>query len=243
MEFMSVEKHGGVAVITWRHEEQNRFTGPFLAEFLAALDELENDGGVRGVVLTSGLGKFFSNGLHLEWMMEQGAKDFEILVDFLRKVNETLIRATSFQKPFVGAINGHATGAGAILAACLDFRFMREDRGFIRFPEMQINIPFWPGMTAVVKDILPPASVRDMFYTGDRYTSGQARDLGFIDEVCPPDELLQFAVDKAEKLGTAHHETYGAIKNGLRADVLQIMRTQDQKAIEKTLAGMKKAAG
>ena len=53
MEFMDIEKSGAVAVMTWHHEEQNRFNTPFLKEILQVLDDLERDGSVSSVVVKS----------------------------------------------------------------------------------------------------------------------------------------------------------------------------------------------
>ena len=171
---MSVEKSGGVAVITWKHEEQNRFTTPFFDEFLAALDELGRDAGVRGVVLTSGLPKFFSNGLHLEWMMEQGAKDIEILVGFLRKVNETLIKTTSFQKPFVAAINGHAFAGGRLLIGKVKLgRNVTIGANAVLFPGVEVgdNSIVATLSTVPYKTKIPPNQV---------WAGNPARQIGIV---------------------------------------------------------------
>ncbi|MEI6793439.1 MAG: enoyl-CoA hydratase/isomerase family protein, partial [Actinomycetes bacterium] len=60
----------GVVVLTMNAEE-NRFNGPMLDAFKEALDNVESSETAAAVVLT-GTGKFFSNGLDLEWMTEAG---------------------------------------------------------------------------------------------------------------------------------------------------------------------------
>jgi enoyl-CoA hydratase/carnithine racemase len=241
MEFLRIEKHGPVAVMVFAHEEQNRFTTPFLTEVLASWDEFEKDESVSAVVVSGGAGKYFSTGLYLEWMIAEGQKDPELVGRFLVLLNQLLLRAASFPKPLVAALNGHAVGGGAILAACMDFRLMVADRGFIRLPEVQINIPFWPGMTAIFKDILPAKSFRDMAYLGDRYTSAQAKDLGYIDELCAADALLPRAVELAARLGQAKSETYAAIKSSLRKTVIDIMKRDDPAAIMVFVENMKRS--
>jgi len=240
MEFLNIETTDGVAVMTLNHEEQNRFTTPFLVELARGFRELAADDAVRAVVVTAAQEKFFSTGIHLEWLMGQGLLDPQSLKAFSAALNRVLMGATGFPKPLVAALNGHAVAGGAILAACMDFRLMPPDRGFVRLPEVQIDIPFWPGMTALFKDILPPAAFRDMAYTGDRYTSAQAHDLGFVDELVPIENLLDRARELAAKLGGSNIATYAAIKRELRRHVLQIMRDEDPKAAEalfKTLTG------
>lgn len=230
MENLSTETTDGVAVLTMSHEEQNRFTTPFLKEISATLTELADDDAVNGVVVTGGQEKFFSTGIHLEWLMGQGMADIQNVLHFTQALNQTLMDATGFPKPLVAALNGHAVAGGAIFAACMDYRLMPPDRGFVRLPEVQINIPFWPGMTALFQAILPPASFRDMAYTGDRFTSAQAHEMGYVDELVPSEGLLARAVELATKLGQSKASTYGAIKREMRRRVLDIMKTEDPKA-------------
>lgn len=232
MKNLNIETTDGVAVMTLSHEEQNRFTTPFLEEINAGLAELAADDLVRGVVVTGGHEKYFSTGIHLEWLMGQGMADIQNVLRFTKTLNQTLLDATGFPKPLVAALNGHAVAGGAILAACMDYRLMPPDRGFVRLPEVQIDIPFWPGMTALFQAILPPASFRDMAYTGDRFTSAQAHEMGYVDELVEAEGLVARAVELAGKLGQSNTRTYAAIKREMRRRVLDIMRTEDPKAGE-----------
>ena len=241
MEFFDVKKDGHVAIIIWHYGEQNQFTTPFLRANLETLAELEADASVCGVVVASSVEKYFSTGLHLAWMMEQGAKDPENVREFLELLHQILYTWAGFGKPLIAAIGGHSVGAGCILPACADYRLMTMERGFVRLPEVQINIPFWPGMSAILKDILPPASVRNMFLTGDKFTAAEAQALGYIDELCTADTLVPRAVALAAKLGAADPRTYRAIKHGMREGVLRIMRDDDPKAVEEFVKGLRAA--
>lgn len=69
-----------------------------------------------------------------------------------------------FHRPFVDAF--HAFAAGAKLALAHDFRVMRADRGFCCLPEVDINLPLAPGMTALIKSKLTPPVLRDTIPTG-----------------------------------------------------------------------------
>lgn len=242
MENLTIEATDGVAVLTLSHEEQNRFTTSFLEEISAGLAGLVADDAVRGVVVTGAQEKYFSTGIHLEWLMGQGFADLENVRRFTKALNQTLLDATGFPKPLVAALNGHAVAGGAILAACADFRLMPPDRGFVRLPEVQIDIPFWPGMTALFQSILPPSTFRTMAYTGDRFTSAQAHDMGYVDELVEADGLLARAVELARKLGQSKTSTYASIKREMRRHVLELMRTEDPKAGEALLKSFENGA-
>ena len=64
------------------------------------------------------------------------------------RVHELLARLLEIGVPTVAAIQGHAFAAGAMLALAHDERVMRADRGWSCLPEVDINIPFTPGMSA-----------------------------------------------------------------------------------------------
>jgi len=239
MQFISTERKGPVVVYSWHHEEQNLFNTPFIKEILQSLEEAKLDERITGVVVTSSLEKYWSSGLYLDWIIQQGQKDIALLREFLEMLRWMLITMTSYPKPLVAAINGHCVAAGAIVAACMDFRLMREDKGFVRLPEVQIDIPFWPGMTEVFHSMMPRSSFRDLAYTGDRFSAIKAKQLGFIDEYCPQNELLDRSVKLAQKLGMANWKTYAAIKNDHMRNALKVMEEEDPEAIEEFIERMR----
>src|SRR5690348_18116690 len=110
-------------------DDENRFTPGFLDEVDAHLDEIVG-AGAQGLVTTGG-GKFYSNGLDLEWLTANGDKAAEYVAD----VQELFARVLTLPVPTVAAVTGHAFGAGAMLAMAHDFRVMRADRGYFCFPE------------------------------------------------------------------------------------------------------------
>ena len=235
---IDIARHGTVAVMTLRHEEQNRFTTPFLTEVCEAWDALAAEDDVRGVVVTGAQEKFFSTGIHLEWLMAQGSTNPGAVLVFLEALQRALVTATGFPKPLVGALNGHVVAGGAILAACFDYRLMRDDYGFVRLPEVQIDIPFTPGMVALLQGMLPAASFRDLALTGDRVTGAQARAMGYVDELVPAAELVPRAVALAAKLGAVNLRTYAAIKRSLKRGVLEVMERDDPPMLRRAVAAM-----
>jgi len=235
---IEIKRDGAVAVMTWRHEEQNRFTTPFLTEVCDAWDALAAQDDVRGVVVTGAQEKFFSTGIHLERLMAEAVADRGSVLVFLEALRRALVTATGFPKPLVGALNGHAVAGGAILAACFDYRLMRDDYGFVRLPEVQIDIPFTPGMVALFKDLLPAASFRTLALTGDRVTGAQAKAMGYIDELVPAAELVPRAVALAAKLGAVNLGTYATIKRSLKRGVLEVLERDDPPMLRRAAAAM-----
>lgn len=147
---IETSREGAVTVLRMDAEE-NRFNPPNLDSLEAALDEVDASEGEAAIVIT-GTGKFFSNGLDLEWM--GGAPEGEPQRN-VERVQALLARLMASPVAVIAAMNGHAFAAGAMLALACDERVMREDRGFFCLPEVDINIPFSPGMSALIRAKLP----------------------------------------------------------------------------------------
>jgi enoyl-CoA hydratase/carnithine racemase len=90
---------------------ENRFNADWLAAVEAHLDEVQAAPAPRALV-TKATGKFWSNGLDLEWM----AADPDLLQDFLLRVHELLARVLALDAPAVAALQGHTFAAGAMAA-------------------------------------------------------------------------------------------------------------------------------
>ncbi|MFH2098707.1 MAG: enoyl-CoA hydratase/isomerase family protein, partial [Pseudomonadota bacterium] len=164
-----------VAIITWNNGE-NRFNPEFLQANLDALDEIEKNTGATVLVVRSAHEKIWSIGLVLEWLMGiVAAQDTATSKKFFFQLNDVFKRFLMFPAITVAAITGHAFAGGAILSCAFDYRFMRTDRGFFCFPEVDINIPFLPGMMALLRKSLPGHTLVDMSLTGKRLTAHQAR--------------------------------------------------------------------
>src|SRR3954469_17603320 len=109
-------------------EDENRFSPEFLDEFDAQIDDAISLG--AHALLTVAAGKFYSNGLDLDWLAAHG--------DQTQWYGECVhaLRARVLPRPLpeAAAIGGHSFGAAAMLALAHDFRVMRADRGYFCFP-------------------------------------------------------------------------------------------------------------
>lgn len=202
--------------------EANLFSPEFLDEIGATLDEvLAAD--VDGLVTTAG-GKFYSNGLDLDWLAAHGDRaDW-----YVGRVQGLLARVLTLPVPTAAAVVGHAFGAGAMLAIAHDFRVMRADRGFFCFPEVDINIPFTPGMAALIQAKLAPQAAVAAMTTGHRFGGVEAAEAGIVEATAAEGVVAATAVERLRPLGRKDQGTLGAIKAtmfGRAADALTAART------------------
>ena len=155
---------------------ENRINPTFLASLNAALDAVEEAEGPVVAVLT-GSGKFFSNGLDLEWM---GSAPEGAPLEVVNGLQALYSRMLTLPVPLVAAVNGHAFAGGAMLALACDGIVMREDRGFFCVPEVDINIPFTNGMAALCQCRMAPSVAHAAMLSGRRYTAAEAVESGFV---------------------------------------------------------------
>ncbi len=200
-------------------DDENRFNPTWVEAVGALLDEVVAAEGPRALVTTA-TGKFFSNGLDLEWM---GANQDEVGA-FVPQVQELLARVLEAGVVTVAAIQGHCFAAGAMLATAHDHKVMREDRGFLCYPEVDIGLPFTPGMSALLQARLPVRTAHEAMTTGRRYGGPEALEAGIVDAVAPLEEVLPTAIAHAASLAGKSGPTLAAIKQGMYGPALDALR-------------------
>jgi len=191
---IEIERLGDVAVVHLRDGE-NRFNGDSIASWHQALDELDAVEGALAVV-TVGEGKFYSNGLDLEWMSANSDAAGPMIDD----VHRLFGRVLGFRGITIAALNGHAFAGGAMLAAAHDFIVMRDDRGYWCLPEVDLGLPLTAAMHAVITAKLPRVTAHEAMMTGRRYSAADALEKGIVHRTAPESDVLNVAVVWATEL-------------------------------------------
>lgn len=192
---------------------ENRFHPDWMGEVEAALDKVESSSEPVALVTTA-TGRFYSNGLDLDWL---GAHPDQHDA-YIARVERLFARVLTLPVPTVAAINGHAFGAGALVAMAHDHRVMRSDRGFFCFPEVDIGLPFTPGMSALASCKVTPRTAVDAMTTGHRFTAPEALASGLIDAAGDLDSLHEEAAGLVRHLAGKDRRTLGTIKATLFAE-------------------------
>jgi enoyl-CoA hydratase/carnithine racemase len=214
---IETERDGDVFVLRMAAGE-NRFNPEMLAAFEGALNEVEGAEGPAAAVLV-GEGKFFSNGLDLDWMGQNPDRIGEVV----NGLQGLYARLLGFPGTIVAAVNGHAFAGGGMLALACDQRVMREDRGFFCLPEVDIHIPFSEGMAALVQAKLTATVAHEVMLTGRRYGGADAREAGIVDATRPEAEVLPAAVERAAELAGKDPAIVGAIKRTMYGRELDLL--------------------
>lgn len=212
----TLELREDIAVMTLG-EDENRFSPDWLDTVNTHLNEAETT--ARGLI-TVGAGKFYSNGLDLDWLTANSDR----AEWYVEQVQELFNRILTFPLPTIAAVNGHTFGAGAMFAIAHDYRIMREDRGYYCFPEIDINIPFTPGMAALIQAKLSPQTAMIAMTTGHRYGGADAMTAGLVDGTAPENEVVTTALGRLSTIAGKDRGTLGAIKTTMFASVTTALR-------------------
>jgi Delta3-Delta2-enoyl-CoA isomerase len=198
---------------------ENRFHPDWVASVTDALDEVAKADGPRALV-TAATGKFYSNGLDLEWLMANPGRQEE----YIASVHELLATLLSLPAVTVAAVQGHAFAAGAMFTLPHDFRVMRADHGYWCLPEVDINLPFTPGMSALIQGRLAPQTAHEAMITARRYGGHDAHAAGIVDRAVSEDAVRSAAIEIASAQADKAGDILGAVKAGMYGPVLAALR-------------------
>ncbi len=209
----SMEKEGNIAVLTIKTSEKiNRFCKESLNELSEILKEIDNDRSV-GVLIFTGHGKSFVAGANIKQMVDMGQQEGEELAKLGQSVFN---QAENLNCITIAAINGIAVGGGCELSLACDYRIASE-AARLGQPEISIGtIPGWGGCYRLPR-LVGYKHARDMIYTGKFVSASEAKEIGLVDELTPPEELLGTSKNFAQKLLEKSPLILNYAKKALRA--------------------------
>ncbi len=208
----------GVVLVTLNRPERGNSVVPELArDLLDALTQLEADRRVRCLVLT-GAGRQFSAGADLKAMRRH--LDEELPVEHepfnARVLFPVTQRIVASRLPVVAAINGGATAGGLDLALACDLRVCSTQA---KLGETYINVGLPPGNGGswFLPRIVGAGRAAELFLTGDLIDAARALEIGLVNRVTEPGELIPAAVALAGRIAAKSWRAAEATKQALRA--------------------------
>jgi Delta3-Delta2-enoyl-CoA isomerase len=214
---IELTRTGDVFTLTMNAGE-NRWNTTFVRAFADTLDEVAASTGAAALVTTSASEKFFSNGLDLDWVRDPAAHPAAgDRAPFADEFMKLMARIITFPIPTIAAINGHAFGAGFMLALCHDVRLMRADRGFICANEMQLGLTIPAPELALFRHKLPLNVFFETVQLARRWTGPDALAAGIVQATAGVDELLVSAQRRAAELAPlgSNRKLYGGQKEAI----------------------------
>ena len=190
-----VNLDGEVATLTLnRPEKLNALNYELIDALLEHLKVIEDDGRIRGVILT-GAGRAFSAGADIEQFSRSVAAGPEVaLRDFVARGQRLTSRIESFTKPIVVAVNGLAFGGGCEVTEAAPLAIASE-RALFAKPEIKLGMPPTFGGTQRLPRLAGRKRAMEYLLTGETFSPARALELGIVNKVVPHQSLLADAKD------------------------------------------------
>ena len=210
---IELEREGDVFILTMNAGE-NRWNTTFARAFDAALDEVEASTGPAALVTASSSEKFFSNGLDLDWLSVEGEHPGGDRRVFGAEAMALFGRMITFPLPTVCAVNGHAFGAGLMIALSHDLRVMREDRGYLCANEIELGMTIPEPELALFRHKMPVDAFFQTVLHARRWAGSDALKAGIVQQVTDLDNVLATSLERAQALAHlgAHRENMAWMK-------------------------------
>ena len=219
MALVEVIKEGHVGIVKMnRPEALNALSKAVFADLDKALDVVEQDDDIFVVIIT-GEGRSFIAGADIG---EMATMNVEEGLAFSELGNSLLMRVDMFPKPTIAAVNGFALGGGCEMALACDIRVASEKAKFGQ-PEVGLGIIPGFGGTQRMARIIGTGPAMELIYTADTITAQRALEIGMVNHVYAPEELMPKAMELAEKIcknaQVAIKTSKMAIRRGIDCDI------------------------
>ena len=225
MSYANFEQRGTTALVTLdRPERLNAISDPLLADLQAAIDAAEAVDDVRAVVLC-GAGRAFCAGEDLKEFEHTGQSVASARrhVEAIQSITRSMLHSS---KVFVVAVHGYAVGGGFEWMLNGDVVVAADDL-VAYFPEMD-----WAQFpTGGVTWLLPMATgyqrAMELILLGERQSADRLLELGLVNWVVPRDQLLDKAMQVADRIADKSAFSIARLKKHLHQDLRLLDRALD----------------
>jgi 3,2-trans-enoyl-CoA isomerase len=223
MEFAIKSVNENIAIVELNRGKVNAINEAFADELKSCFQDMASDPEVKAVIIT-GSDSFFSFGLDIPVFLNYSKEDF---IRFVTKFADLYTYLFLFPKPVLAALNGHTIAGGCMLATTCDYRIMASGKGRISLNEINFGSSLFPGSAEMLKYCVGHRNAEIVALTGAMFTPEEAKGLGLVDLVVPPENLGEAAFKTAKALAQKHGPAFASIKKLLRAAVGDEMKRKD----------------
>ncbi|MCY4077090.1 MAG: enoyl-CoA hydratase/isomerase family protein [Acidobacteria bacterium] len=220
-------REGPIAVVTFnRPEARNAMTWPMYDALVELCEELDRADDVRVVVLQGAGSKAFVAGTDIaQFRTFRTAEDG---VRYEQRIDAVVDRLERLAKPTIAAIDGVTTGGGCALAAACDLRICTARSRFGVPIARTLGNCLSASNHARFLDLIGPARLKELLFTGRLLTASEAADAGLVNRVVEPDRLAAVVREYAQTIAANAPLTVRASKEMIR-------RIQEHRRIDPAL--------
>lgn len=216
---VTLEIKNRIGLLTLNQPENlNAMNAEMAADFKEVIHGLKNSSEAKALVLT-GAGRAFSAGGNLNLMKSMLGQDPGAYKENIYGFYRSFLSIMELKIPTIAAVNGPAMGAGACVALACDMR-IASNNSRIGFTFARIGLH--PGMGAeyFLPRIVGRAKTCELLMTGDIIGAEEALEIGLLNHVVPPEELMDRAMGLAERLAAMPTLTIRMLKESIDAAIV-----------------------
>ena len=187
-ETILVEQEGPIGILKLnRPQALNALNSKVISELIAALEEIEKEVMPKVVILTGAGEKAFVAGTDIMEMEKLSSFEAREFANFVR---QAIDKVAALNRPVIAAINGFALGGGCELAMACDIRIASE-KAKMGQPETGLGIIPGSGGTQRLPRLVGVSKAKQLVFTGELIDAKTALEIGLVDKVVPPDQLME----------------------------------------------------
>ncbi|HTU77631.1 MAG TPA: enoyl-CoA hydratase [Solirubrobacteraceae bacterium] len=196
-EVVQIRIDGGVALLTLnRPERLNAWTAEMEHAYFALLERCGEDERVRAIVVT-GAGRGFCAGADMQQLQALGNGTADASAQAHERRAQTF--PLSIAKPIIAAVNGACAGIGLVQALMCDLRFAAEGAK-LTTAFARRGLVAEHGISWLLPRLIGPARALDLLLSARVVYAQEAQELGLVDRVIAPQELLETTLEYAREL-------------------------------------------
>ena len=199
-----------------RESKLNALNKLTLAELHAALSDAFNNPEVGGIILTGAGPKAFVAGADISEFADLNTDEGRIFAQ--EGHHKVFDRMHASEKPIIAAINGFSLGGGLELAMACHIRIASENAR-LGLPEVTLGLIPGYGGTQRLSQLVGRGRALEMILTADMITAAKALEIGLVNEVVAPENLLAAAEEKMNKILSRAPIAVGAAINAVNASL------------------------
>ena len=215
-----VEENAGIATLTLnRPEVMNSLNFTLLRALRDQIESFRFRRDLRVIIITGSGEKAFCSGADLK---ERATLNPDQVREYIYTIRNLFTSIEELNKPVIAAVNGIALGGGTELALASDIRIAASNAS-MGLTETRLAIIPGAGGTQRLPRLIGKGKAKELIFTGRRVDAQEALEIGLVNQICEPQELLEACQKMAAMIcetgPVAIEQAKYAINYGLETDI------------------------
>jgi enoyl-CoA hydratase/carnithine racemase len=215
---ITIQDHGSIRELRLSRPPANALNPELIETLRAALEQAPRDG-VRALVL-SGAPGMYSAGLDVPELL---TFDRAGIRGMWQSLYAALRALAASPLPIAAAITGHSPAGGAVLATYCDYRVMADGKYKIGYNEVQVGIPMPVALLRCAARLVGDRQAERLCAGGLLLPVAEALRIGLIDEVAPPEQVVERAVEWGRAMAALPRTAMSLTREAARAGLVRLM--------------------